>query len=82
MLHDRCSTGFYIRLCSQLYFPSEKEVNGKINSLRTFYTLTNSKNFSDSQKKVELGCMTPTSRNGSISFETNLISLLQTNLIV
>ena len=51
MLHHRCSTGFYIRPCSQLYFPSEKEANGKINSLRTFYTLTNSKKFSDSQKK-------------------------------
>ena len=69
MLHHRCSTGFYIRLCSQLYFPSEKELNEKINSLRTFYTLTNSKKFSDSQKKVELGCMTPKSGNGSASLE-------------
>ena len=50
MVHHRCLTGFYI----------EKDVNGKINSLRTFYTLTNSKKSSESQKKVELGCMTPT----------------------
>ena len=44
-LHHRCS----IRLCSQLYFPSEKEVNGKINSLRTLYS-NELKKFSDSQK--------------------------------
>ena len=44
--------------------------------------LEQTKTFSDS-KKERLGWMTPMSRNGwAHFFETNLISLLQTNLIV
>ena len=39
-----------MRLCSQLYFPIEKEAKGKINSLQTFYS-QELKKFSDSKKR-------------------------------
>ena len=49
-LHCRCSTGFYLNTpCSKVYFPLEKEVNGKINSHQTFYS-NELKKFSDSKK--------------------------------
>ena len=53
-LYHRCSTGFQIRLCSQLYFPIEKEVNRNINSLRTFYAKGTKKN-SDIKKRSYFG---------------------------
>ena len=45
-------------------FLQKKKVNGKINSLWTFYS-NKLKKFSDS-KKVELGWMPPKSQNGPI----------------
>ena len=56
-----------MRLCSQLYFPLEKEVNGKINSLQAYYC--NELKKSSEYKKVELGRITPKSQNGLISLK-------------
>ena len=59
---------------------AEKEVNGKINSLRTFYCNKLNK-FSDSEKSGA-GLDDTYESKWSHFFETNLISLVQTNLIV
>ena len=55
-----------MRLCWQLYFPLEKKVNGKINITNSYYF--KKKNFRQ-RKKVELGWITTTSRNGPISLK-------------